>query len=142
MKQRVIMRAKRRGNGVTTSEKPSAFGGLSSKISKPASTGAFSFSTSTTSPKGKSFSKILFILNITADEPVEKKKEEPKDAKTSDDEIKQLNLGVLKWIRLCLDNDPICDLRPVFEDYKKYIDKLDKVRLDKIDYIQSKQEFS
>ena len=66
--------------------------------------------------------------NLAVEEPVEKKKEEPKDVKTSDDEIKQLNLGVLKWIRLCLDNDPICDLRPVFEDYKKYIDKLDKVR--------------
>lgn len=113
LKQRVIMRAKRRGTGATTSEKPSAFGGLSSKISKPASTGAFSFSTTTASPK--------------VEEPVEKKKEEPKDVKTSDDEIKQLNLGVLKWIRLCLDNDPICDLRPVFEDYKKYIDKLDKL---------------
>merc|ERR1712189_48153 len=47
LKQRVIMRAKRRGPaGGGGESKPSAFGGLSSKLTAPpATTGAFSFST-------------------------------------------------------------------------------------------------
>ena len=75
---------------------------------------------------------VVFNLYIYFILPDEKKEEKPEtsqstSSKTSDDEIKQLNAGVMKWIKLCLDNDPICDLRPVFEDYKKYIEKLDKV---------------
>merc|ERR1711892_302366 len=111
LKSRVIMRAKRRGGGAGEA-KQSAFGGLSAKLTAPPVTsGAFSFTTAKNDEK--------------QDEKPETS--QSTSSKTSDDEIKQLNAGVMKWIKLCLDNDPICDLRPVFEDYKKYIEKLDKL---------------
>ena len=119
------MRAKRRGGGAGEA-KQSAFGGLSAKLTAPPVTsGAFSF---TTAKNGSLFFN-LFIYFILPDEKQDEKPEtsQSTSSKTSDDEIKQLNAGVMKWIKLCLDNDPICDLRPVFEDYKKYIEKLDKV---------------
>ena len=47
---------------------------------------------------------------------------------TSDDEIRKLNSGLLSWVKKCLENDPICDLRPVMKDYKKYMDEMDKVQ--------------
>ena len=60
----------------------------------------------------------------------EDKKEEvktDKKVKTSDDEVIRLNKSLLEWCKAHLEKDPVCDFRPVFDDYKKHMDKIDKV---------------
>ena len=61
----------------------------------------------------------------------EDKKEEEvktdKKVKTSDDEVIRLNKSLLDWCKAHLEKDPVCDFRPVFDDYKKHMDKIDKV---------------
>jgi len=111
LKQRVIMKAKRRG--VTSSDSGSkgigsAFGGFGSKMNSTKSTTGFSF-----------------------DAKKEEKKEEEvktdKEMKTSDDEVIRLNKSLLEWCKAHLEKDPVCDFRPVFDDYKKHMDKIDKM---------------
>ena len=64
----------------------------------------------------------------------EEKKEEvtgknDKKVKTSDDEVIRLNKSLLEWCKAHLEKDPVCDFRPVFDDYKKHMDKIDKVSI-------------
>lgn len=110
LKERVIMRAKRRGPAESKGM-GSAFGGLSAKLGNKKDTAAFSFA-----PKKEE----------------EKKEEEKPEVKsedkltTSDKEIEKLNKSLLEWIEAHVKRDPICDFRPVFNDYKNYMDKIDK----------------
>jgi len=113
LKQRVIMKAKRRG--VTTSDSASkgigsAFGGFGAKMANTKPAAGFSFEA--TSKKE------------------DKKEEEVKNdkmVKTSDDEVIRLNKSLLEWCKAHLEKDPVCDFRPVFDDYKKHMDKIDKM---------------
>merc|ERR1712131_575798 len=92
LKQRVIMKAKRRG--VTSSH--SASKGIGSVF------GGFGAKMANTKPAAKM-------------------------VKTSDDEVIRLNKSLLEWCKAHLEKDPVCDFRPVFDDYKKHMDKIDKM---------------
>merc|ERR1712131_170812 len=92
LKQRVIMKAKRRG--VTSSH--SASKGIGSGF------GGFGAKMANTKPAAKM-------------------------VKTSDDEVIRLNKSLLEWCKAHLEKDPVCDFRPVFDDYKKHMDKTDKM---------------
>jgi len=111
LKQRVIMKAKRRG--VTSSHSASkgigsVFGGFGAKMANTKPAAGFSFEA----------------------KKEDKKEEEVKNdkmVKTSDDEVIRLNKSLLEWCKAHLEKDPVCDFRPVFDDYKKHMDKIDKM---------------
>merc|ERR1712131_554136 len=111
LKQRVIMKAKRRG--VTSSDSASkgigsVFGGFGAKMANTKPAAGFSFEA----------------------KKEDKKEEEVKNdkmVKTSDDEVIRLNKSLLEWCKAHLEKDPVCDFRPVFDDYKKHMDKIDKM---------------
>ena len=71
--------------------------------------------------------KFIQILEEKKDEEVTGKND--KKVKTSDDEVIRLNKSLLEWCKAHLEKDPVCDFRPVFDDYKKHMDKIDKVSL-------------
>ena len=75
----------------------------------------------------------------------EDKKEEEvktdKKVKTSDDEVIRLNKSLLDWCKAHLEKDPVCDFRPVFDDYKKHMDKIDKVSSKLFSIISTKPMF-
>ena len=52
---------------------------------------------------------------------------EEKGKNNSDEEVVKLNEALLKWITGHIKDDPICDLRPIFEDYKNHMTALDQV---------------
>merc|ERR1711962_331122 len=113
LKQRVIMKAKRRG--VTSSDSSSkgigsAFGGFGAKMATSKPSAGFAFDTKKEDKK---------------DEENEIKND--KKVKTSDDEVIRLNKSLLEWCKAHLEKDPVCDFRPVFDDYKKHMDKIDKM---------------
>ena len=60
--------------------------------------------------------------------------EKNEGAKSSDDEIVKLNQGLLKWISGHIEEDPICDLRPIFADYDNHMNTLDKVCFNSIHF--------
>jgi hypothetical protein len=41
-------------------------------------------------------------------------------------ELKTLNQSVLRWIEQHVRSDPTCILSPVFTDYNRYVEELDK----------------
>merc|ERR1712131_261996 len=103
LKQRVIMKAKRRG--VTSSDSASkgigsVFGGFGAKMANTKPAAEFSF---------------------------EAKKEDKKEEEVKNDEVIRLNKSLLEWCKAHLEKDPVCDFRPVFDDYKKHMDKIDKM---------------
>ena len=53
--------------------------------------------------------------------------EQKESTLTSDDEIINLNKALAKWVSGHVENDPICDLRPIFADYQKHMERLDEV---------------
>jgi len=111
LKQRVIMKAKRRG--VTSSDSASkgigsAFGGFGAKMATTKPSTGFSFEAKTEDKK-------------------EEEVKTDKKVKTSDDEVIRLNKSLLDWCKAHLEKDPVCDFRPVFDDYKKHMDKIDKM---------------
>merc|ERR1712235_222815 len=111
LKQRVIMKAKRRG--VTSSDSASkgigsAFGGFGAKMASTKPAAGFSFEAKTEDKK-------------------EEEVKTDKKVKTSDDEVIRLNKSLLDWCKAHLEKDPVCDFRPVFDDYKKHMDKIDKM---------------
>merc|ERR1712137_302069 len=111
LKQRVIMKAKRRG--VTSSDSASkgigsAFGGFGAKMVTTKPSTGFSFEAKTEDKK-------------------EEEVKSDKKVKTSDDEVIRLNKSLLDWCKAHLEKDPVCDFRPVFDDYKKHMDKIDKM---------------
>merc|ERR1712131_814 len=113
LKQRVIMKAKRRG--VTSSDSASkgigsAFGGFGAKMANTKPAAGFSFE-ATSKKKDKK----------------EEEVKNDKKLKTSDDEVIRLNKSLLEWCKAHLEKDPVCDFRPVFDDYKKHMDKIDKM---------------
>ena len=46
---------------------------------------------------------------------------------TADTEVQNLNLALLKWIDKHLNENAVCDMRPIFDDYKRHMEKIDKV---------------
>merc|ERR1712168_511448 len=111
LKQRVIMKAKRRG--VTSSDSASkgigsAFGGFGAKMATTKPSTGFSFEAKTEDKK-------------------EEEVKTDKKVKTSDDEVIRLNKSLLEWCKAHLEKDPVCDFRPVFDDYRKHMDKIDKM---------------
>ena len=46
-----------------------------------------------------------------------------------DGEVSNLNKALLKWIEKHITENSVCDLRPIFEDYRKHMERIDKVRI-------------
>ena len=67
------------------------------------------------------------MLRIFSEDKKEEEVKTDKKVKTSDDEVIRLNKSLLEWCKAHLEKDPVCDFRPVFDDYKKHMDKIDKV---------------
>ena len=68
------------------------------------------------------------MLRIFSEDKKEEEVKTDKKVKTSDDEVIRLNKSLLEWCKAHLEKDPVCDFRPVFDDYKKHMDKIDKVK--------------
>lgn len=112
LKERVIMKARRKraaeNNGA------SAFAGIKFKPEKEKT------SNNSTPEKPK-------------DEPVtnrdnkENEEVEPDSVcQSGDGEVSNLNKALLKWIEKHINENAVCDLRPIFEDYRKHMERIDK----------------
>ncbi|KAJ3657765.1 hypothetical protein Zmor_009548 [Zophobas morio] len=126
LKKRVIKVAKRRNplSSVQNEDgKSGAFGGFSG-FGKPQT----SNSTSST------FSFLSTLSNQTetpkTNGTTEKKTEEPPE-KNLDEyyaKLKGLNESVTEWIKKHVSTNPLINLQPIFKDYDKYINELEKLK--------------
>ncbi|XP_063704848.1 nuclear pore complex protein Nup50 [Culicoides brevitarsis] len=114
LEKRVIIKAKRR-NATETDGKKSAFAGFAGFGAVAAKPPASTFSFLTKSP----------AATTTTPSTDDKKKENGNGVDTYSADIKKLNSDFAKWIQKCVDNNPLCNLTPIFEDYKKYLKEIE-----------------
>lgn len=111
LERRVIIKAKRRAPADTEGKK-SAFSGFAG------------FGGVAAKPPASTFSFLAKTPVVPA--PVETKK--PENGNSVDSypaDIKKLNNEFAKWIQKCVDNNPLCILTPIFDDYKTYLKEIE-----------------
>ncbi|CAH0560082.1 unnamed protein product [Brassicogethes aeneus] len=91
-----------------------------SNLSNPPKTNG----TTTPDKKDGTAPKLIFG-NTNTNNTIEKKTEKSQDYWAR---LKGLNESVSKWIDKWVKEDPLCNLQPVFDDYKKYFDELEQDR--------------
>lgn len=109
MEKRVIIKAKRRTAGDNDGKK-SAFSGFAGFGAVPA----------------KPLSSTFSFLTQKPAEDTQKENGNAVDSYPAD--IKKLNNEFAKWIQKCVDNNPLCILTPIFDDYKTYLKELETER--------------
>ncbi|GAB1608103.1 nuclear pore complex protein Nup50-like [Argonauta hians] len=161
LKQRFIIKAKRRGPASTTPSGGGLFAGFSGFTSTPLSRPSINSSSSSTTNNNKTpvitspfaaagsttpkmptpsipapkttITPITTISSTTA----EKSHSDnggtgaagapAKDSSSGNKfpvQLKKLNEGVLQWIQQHVKQDPYCILTPIFDDYRKHLDKI------------------
>lgn len=141
LKTREIKKAKRRGPGGTSeiSSSSEAFKGFSGfgATSKPFTSFSFGTSSETKSSEEK---ENLNTTNISAkNNPILSKLGDNLDDKKSTEsnekeklkneylsQLRSLNEGVTKWIKQHVDKNPYCILTPIFSDYAKHLETIEK----------------
>lgn len=110
LESRVIIKAKRRNVGDSDGKKSafSGFAGFGSIAAKPPTT-TFSF-----------LAKTPVTPAVTTKTP-----ENGNGVDSYPADIKKLNNEFAKWIQKCVDNNPLCILTPIFDDYKTYLKEIE-----------------
>lgn len=123
LQRRVIKTARRRNPGSEESTAKSVFGGFAGfgKTCNATTATTFSFLSNNSNSCSKEEPKISFGLS--------------KDNKNSNSDLKEnnntiysnvkaLNQELCKWVTKHVNENPICNLSPVFDDYKNYINDI------------------
>ncbi|EFA01782.2 nuclear pore complex protein Nup50 [Tribolium castaneum] len=122
LKNRVIKVARRR-NPISS---------VQSDDSKPSAFGGFSGFGKTPSSASNTFG---FLSNLNKTETSKTNGTTEKEAETSDKKLdeyyaklKGLNESVTEWIKKHVSSNPFINLQPIFKDYDKYINELEKAK--------------
>jgi len=121
LKERVIMKARRKAKTQDTSNGASAFAGFGAK---------FKQEEPKEDPKSE---ETIEHINASEEVTVNSSESLPSETATTDSapstadtEVQNLNLALLKWIDKHLNENAVCDMRPIFDDYKRHMEKIDK----------------
>ncbi|XP_060074071.1 nuclear pore complex protein Nup50-like [Ylistrum balloti] len=145
IKQRQIIKAKRKGSSVEGGSK--SFTGFSGFSFKPTSTSTpFSFNvksvTNGESDTKKPAASEIPVKTLPANSPVKStsasngaSKAESADSTTCNtysENLRKLNESVLSWIQKHVEKNAYCILTPIFKDYEKHLDELEKEKSERL----------
>lgn len=128
LQKRVRKVAKRRIGGDSENNPSSSpfsnFGGFTTKTS---------FSSSTPATNSSPFGFLSKIPSAVAPPKTNGTSSGEKEQKPSSQieyfsKVKALNIAVADWIKSHVDDNPLCNLTPVFEDYKKYLQEFENLK--------------